>query len=177
MTARNLSTVTTDLIECYGNTAKNMINAYRVGSERVIGFVDQRWETALEKTGSKLKPEVRVNALSAQKKLTGYYAKGVNLTSDSADMVVSKVVELAGKGVNQVAANASRFEKSTGVTALNTLALAVVPAAEVVNQIAGKLEQRSGALANRFAGKKASVKVAAVKRVTPFKKARSRKAA
>lgn len=177
MTARNLSTVTTDLIECYGNTAKNMINAYRVGNERVIGFVDQRWETALEKTGSKLKPEVRVNALSAQKKLTGYYAKGVNMTSDSADIVVSKVVELAGKGVNQVAANASRFEKSTGVTALNTLALAVVPAAEVVNKIAGKLEQQTSVLANRLAGKKASVKVAAVKRVTPFKKARSRKAA
>ena len=52
MSTKNLSTVTTDLIETYGNTAKNVINAYRVGNERVIGMMDQRWESAVEPTRS-----------------------------------------------------------------------------------------------------------------------------
>ncbi len=172
MTAKNLSTVAVDLIEAYGNTAKNMIDAYRVGNQRVIGFVDQRWAGALENAGAKISDEVRANALSAQTKLCAYYIKGISLTTDGAQTLVTKAVELAGKGVRQVAANASQFEKRTGVTALNTLSLAVVPAAEAVNKLVGALEQKSSLLATKVAGNTTTVK-----RVTPFKKARSRKTA
>ena len=47
MSTKNLSSVATAVILSYGNTAINMINAYRVGGERVIGFVDQRFEAAV----------------------------------------------------------------------------------------------------------------------------------
>jgi hypothetical protein len=173
----SLATVTTELIASYGNTAKNVINAYRVGNERVVGFMDQRWENAVKQTGKRLSVEARDNALAAQKKLSGYYIKGITLTSDSADMAVNKAVELAGKGVQQVAANAARFQKSTGVTTLNKLAVVAVPAAQAVSKVAGKIEQQSDQLVNTVAGKTAKVKVASVKRVTPFKKARAAKAA
>jgi len=177
MPNRNLAAATTDLIESYGNTAKNVINAYRVGGERVIGFMDHRWERALEKTRSRLSAEVRVNALSAQKTLSGYYARGISLTTNGADALVSKAVELAAKGVQQVAANASQFEKKTGLTTLQTVAVAAVPAVDAVQKFASSIEQRSGRLVNQIAGRKAAVKVAAVKRVTPFKRARARKPA
>ena len=177
MSAQNLSAVTTDLIESYGNTAKNIINAYRVGNERAVGFMDQRWESALLKTGKRLTAEVRNNALSAQKKLGGYYIKGITLTSNGADTAVSKAVVLAAKGVQQVAANAAQFEKTTGVTTLAKLAVAAVPAAQAVSKVATKIEARSSQLVNTVAGKSASAKVAAVKRVSPFRKARAAKAA
>ena len=173
----SLATVTTALIASYGNTAKNVINAYRVGNERVVGFMDQRWENAVKQTGKRLSVEARDNALAAQKKLSGYYIKGITLTSDSADTAVNKAVELAGKGVQQVAANAARFQKSTGVTTLNKLAVVAVPAAQAVSKVAGKIEQQSDQLVNTVAGKTAKVKVASVKRDTPFKKARAAKAA
>lgn len=176
MTTKTLSTATTALIESYANTAKNVINAYRVGHERVIGFMDQRWESALHKTGRKLTAEVRGNALSAQKKFSALYTQGVTLTADGADTLVNKVVELAGKGVHQAAANADQFEKKTGVTTLHSLALVVVPAVNAAGKLVGKLEKQSSLLANRIAGQQAAVKVAAVKRVTPFRKARARKA-
>ncbi len=177
MTTQTLSTAATQLVESYGNTAKNVINAYRVGNERAIGFMDQRWESALHKTGKKLSAEVRGNALSAQKKLSACYTQGVTLASDSADTLVNKAVALAGKGIHQAAANASQFEKKTGVKALHTIAGAAVPAVAVVTKLASSLEKQSGLLANKLAGKKAAVKVAAVKRVTPFRKACARKAA
>ena len=177
MTTHTLSTAATHLIEAYGNTAKNVINAYRVGNERVIGFMDQRWESALHKTGRKLTAEARGNALSAQKKLSAYYTQGVTLASDSADTLVNKAIALAGKGIHQAAYSAGQFERKTGVKALHTMAVAAVPAVDAVNKLATSLEKQSGLLANKLAGKEAAVKVAAVKRVTPFRKARARKAA
>ena len=177
LTTRTLSTATTQLIASYGNTAKSVINAYRVGNERVIGFMDQRWESALQKNGKKLSAEVRGNALSAKKKISAYYSQGVTLASHGADTLVNKAVALAGKGIHRAAANAGQFEKKTGVKTLHTFAMAAVPAVDTFNQLATSLEKRSGLLADKLAGKQAKATVAAVKHVTPFRKARARKAA
>ena len=175
MSNKKLSTVTNELIESYGNTAKNVIKAYRVGNERAVVYVDQSWATAVQKAGTRLSAEVRGNALAAQKKITSFYAQGVTLTSDGADTAVNKAVELAGKGVEQVAANASRFEKAMGVTTLHTLAVAAVPAAEAVTKVAAKLEAQTGVLASKIAGAKA--KAAVAKRPAAKKAVRARKAA
>ncbi len=177
MTSKNLSTVTNELITSYGNTAKNVISAYRVGNARAVATMDQSWASAVGKAGSRLSAEVRDNALAAQKTISGYYAKGVSLTSDNAEIAVSKAVALAGKSVEQVAANASRFEKATGVTSLNTFAMAAVPAAQAVSKVAARIEAQSVALARKIAGTQAKVKVAAVKRTVAKKVARARKAA
>ena len=177
MPTKNLATATTELIACYGNTARNIVSAYRVGGERMIGLMDQRWKTALEKTGSRLKPEVRGNALSAQKKLSGYYARSISLTTGGADALIDKAVELAAKGVQQAAANAGRFEKKTGFSTLQVVATAAVPAIDAIQKIANKFEAQSSKLVNRISGKDVVATVAAVKRVAPFKKARARKAA
>jgi hypothetical protein len=177
-TTATLSTVTTDLLTTYGNTAKNVINAYRVGNERVVGFMDQRWERAVKQVGKRLSTVSRDNALAAQKKLSGYYIKGITLASDRADSAVNTAVELTGKGLQQVAANAVRFQKSTGVTTLNTLARVAVPAAMVVSKVASKLEQRSDQLVSAVSGNKVKAKVkATAKRVTAFRKARTAKVA
>lgn len=167
MAKQNLATVTNELIESYGNTAKNVISACRVGNERAIELVDQSFANALEVAGSRLSARARYNAMSTEKKITAYYAKSVGVTADNAVVVVDKAVELAGKGVAQVSANASRFEKSTGVNTLSTLAVAAVPAAVAVSKVAGTIEAKSGELVDKIAGKPAAKakKAAAPKRV------------
>ncbi|QDL55077.1 hypothetical protein [Rhodoferax aquaticus] len=177
MSAKNLSTVTNELIESYGNTAKNVINAYRVGNERAVGYADQAWANGVQKVGKRISADVRNNALSAQKKISALYVQGVTLTSDGADVAVNKAVALAGKGVAQVAANASRFEQATGLDTLSTLAVAAVPAAEAAISVAAKLEASSGALVNKISGKKAKVKVAMPKRPVAKKAAPAAKPA
>ena len=177
MTTSSLASVTTDLIESYGNTAKNVINACRVGNERVAGFMDQRWESAVMASGKRLTAEVRSNALAAQKKISGYYIRGIEISTQGADTAVTKTVEIAAKGVQQMAANAARFEKSTGVTALNKLAVAAVPAAQAVSKVATRIEKKSDALLSTVSGKKALAKAAVAKRVRAFRKARAAKAA
>ena len=171
MSTKALSNVTTDLITSYGNTAKNVINAYRAGGERVADFFEQRWERALEQSRSQLVPEVRNNAKHAQKILGSYYVKGLAFTTNGADTVVDQLVSFAGQGVQQVAANANRFEEKTGV-ALDRFTVAVAPVTTVVTKLASQIELKSGALADKIAGTATTAK-----RVSPFKKARAQKAA
>ena len=171
MSTKALSSVSTDLITSYGNTAKNVINAYRAGGERVADFFEQRWERALEQSRSQLVPEVRSNAKQAQKILGSYYVKGLAFTTNGADTVVDQLVSFAGQGVQQVAANANRFEEKTGV-ALDRFTVAVAPVTTVVTKLASQIELKSGELADKIAGTATTAK-----RVSPFKKARAQKAA
>ena len=171
MSTKALSSVTTDLITSYGNTAKNVINAYRAGGQRVANFVEQRWERALEQSRTQLVPEVRNNAKHAQKILGSYYVKGLAFTTNGADTVVDQLVSFAGQGVQQVAANANRFEEKTGV-ALDRFTVAVAPVTTVVTKLASQIELKSGELADKIAGTATTAK-----RVSPFKKARAQKAA
>jgi len=172
-----LTHVTAELIDSFGNTAHHLVNAYRVGGDRIIATLEKRWDAAFEQSRAQLTPEVRQNALAAQKLFGSYYVRGLTMATDGADMLVGKSLELAGKGLQQVAANAATFQEKTGVSTLNTVAQAVVPAAVMVRDLAGKVEQQSALLVQKIAGNDAQVADAPVKRETPFKKARARKAA
>ena len=169
MTSKKLATVTTELITSYGNTARNVIQACRVGNARITRYVDQRWASAVTKVGTQLSTEIRNNALAAQQKVSGYYSRSISLTTDSADVAVNKAVEYAGLGVSQVAANANRFEQATGVKALHVLAAAAVPAAVAVSGVASRIEAKSDQLVRSMAGTKPQAKRPAAKRVSASK--------
>jgi hypothetical protein len=167
MPAKNLSNVTCELITSYGNAARNVIQAYRVGNARIASYVDQRWASAVHKAGAQLSAEIRSNAVAAEQKVSAYYTRSVSLGSDGADMAVSKVVAIAGKGVTRAAANANRFDKATGFKSLHTLAAAAVPAVVAVSCVAARVEAKSDQLVRSIAGPKA--KRPAAKRIVARK--------
>ena len=166
MTAKNLSTVATDLIESYGNTAKNVIDAYRAGGERAVSLLEQRWNRAMKQSRSELTAETAKNASAAQIAFSAYYSRGLDLTTSGATLVVSQFVKALEQGVERVAANASAFEEKTGVTTLNTLAAVTAPGALALSKLASQIEQKSALLASKIAGD--DVKTASVKRKSAF---------
>lgn len=170
----NLSSATHDLIASYGNTAKHVVNAYRTGGERMVGFFEQRWELAMEKSSPQLTAEVRHNATAAQQAFGSYCTRGLTFTTDGADALIEKLVNLTMGGVQQVATQADKFEDKTGVKALTQLATVTVPAVVAVNRLVTQLEQKTEALVAKIAGD--SVVTPKPKRATAFKKARARKA-
>lgn len=170
-----LSTVTTQLITSYGNTANNVINAYRATGERVVDYLEQRWDSAFKASAAQLTPEVKQNAQAAYRLLGGYCAKGLNVTTDSASSAVNQLVKLAAQGVTQAATQAARLEEKTGLSALNQIAQVTVPAAQAVSRIATQLEQKSHDLVSKLSGCAAAENTD--KRTTPFKKARTRRTA
>jgi hypothetical protein len=156
MSIENLSTVASDLITSYGKTAVNVINAYRVGGERVIGYVDQRFESVVNRRALPLSTSVRGNLVTVQKRISGYYVKGIQLSSGGAQTVVNTVVDLAGKSVERIAANATSIDKASGTSALDTLSSVVLPGAHVVSKLADRIEQRATQVAQKIAGAQAS---------------------
>lgn len=173
MSAKNLSTVASDLIASYGNTANHLINAYRASGERVVSLLEQRWNQALKQSRSELTAETVKNASAAQLAFSVYYTKGLNLTTSGAQQVVGQLRKLAETGVERVAANASMFEEKTGVSALDTLAKATAPGALALSKLAAQIEQGTAHLAEKIAGNDAP----SVKRSTAFRQRRSPSAA
>lgn len=168
MKSTSLSTIAIDLVQSYGNTANNVIKASRVGGERISSYLEDRYMRALASTGKSLSQEARNNALATEKFINGYYLKGITLATDSASAVVGGMVKFTGLGMSQVAANASKFEDKTGMTALNTLAQAAVPAAIAVKKIAVQIEAKSADLVK--------VLTPESKVTSAFRKARARRA-
>jgi len=166
MSKKNLSNVATAVIESYGNTAINMINAYRVGGERVIGFVDQRFEAAVNTGAARLSDELRSNLIGTEKRISGYYAKGLQIGTERAESAVSTAIDLANKGVDRIAANAERFDQATNIGALEMINRVALPAAEAMSQVVVRIEEGSSQLAKKVAGKPAVVKAAAKKAKT-----------
>jgi hypothetical protein len=168
--SKNLSSVATAVIESYGNTAINMINAYRVGGERVIGFVDQRFEAAVNTGAARLSDELRSNLIDTEKRISGYYAKGLQFGTERAESVVSTAVELANKGVDRFAANAERFDQATKLGALDMINRVALPAATAMSEVVVRIEEGSSQLAKKVAGKAAVVK-AVTRKTKTVKKA------
>ncbi len=152
MTTKNLSTAANEVIADYGVINMNVINAYRFGGERVLGFVDQRFADAVNR-GTALSQELRTNVIDSQKRVSGFFVKGLQIGSDRAHSAVGVAVDLASKGVTLVATNADRLDRRTNMRALDKLNRAVMPAANVIVQMVERIEQGSGKLVQRVSGK------------------------
>ena len=160
MSSKNLYSVAAAVIESYGNTAVNLINAYRVGGERVIGFVDQRFASAVNTGAARLSDELRANLIGTEKRISSYYTRGLQFGSERADSAVSTAVEFASKGVDRLAANAERFEQATKLGAMPLFQRVALPAAEAVSQVVVRFEEGSSQLVKKVAGQPAVVKAA-----------------
>ena len=170
MSTKSLATVADSVIDAYGQTAKNMIQAYRVGGERMIDFADQRWDAAISAGAARLNDELRSNLLQARKRVSGYYTRGLHFGTDRAETAVSTAVDLAHKGVERIAANAERFDEATKLGALERINRVALPAASAVSKVASRIEQGSNQLLVRVAGKPAVVKSAVAKKKRVAKK-------
>jgi len=173
MSKKNLSTVATDVIDAYGITATNVINATRYGGERLIGFVDTRIASAVKRGESVYGKGIRSNLIDSQKRVSGYSVKGLHLGTEGAQRAVGVTVDLATQGVGFFAANAGRFDRAANLNALETLNRVAMPAAQLVSKMADRLEEGSTELVKRVAGKPLAAKAVATRKLS----ATTRKAA
>jgi hypothetical protein len=170
MSNKNLSTVATQVVQAYGITATNVINTTRFGGERVIGFVDQRFASVLNGSASALGKSTRASLIDNQQRVSGFYVKGLRLGTDRAQSAVGVAVDLATKGIDLVATNAKRIERSANVNALDTINRVAMPAATLLVTVAERLEEGSSELVKRVAGKAMPVKAVATRKLNAAKR-------
>ncbi len=166
MSTKNLSSVANDVITAYGITATNVINTYRFGGERIAGYVDSRFATAVNRGASLLRNDIRSNLIGNQQRVSGFYVKGVHFGTDRAQTAVGTAVDLATKGVSLVAQNADRLDRLANLNALGTLNRVVMPAAHIVSLVAERIEEGSSKLVIRVAGKPVPAKAVATRKLS-----------
>ena len=111
MSTKSLSTVANDLIESYGNTARNVIDACHAGGEHVVSQLEQRWNHALKQSRTELSAETMKNASAAQFAFSAYYIKGLMMTIQGVRQVVGQLVKAAEAGVTTL----TKFSKVTAL--------------------------------------------------------------
>jgi hypothetical protein len=83
---------------------------------------------------------------------------------------VGVAVDLATKGIDLVATNAKRIERSANVNALDTINRVAMPAATLLVTVAERLEEGSSELVKRVAGKAMPVKAVATRKLNAAKR-------
>jgi hypothetical protein len=152
MSVQQFSTVAYDVIVASGNTAKNVVHAYRAGGERVAGLLEQRWDRAFKESRAQLSAETAKNATAAKQLVGGYYAKGLTVTTDSATEVIAQLVKVLGGGVERTLAGVELVQAKTGLNTIDTLAQATLPGVVALSNLASTVEQQSATLVRKVAG-------------------------
>lgn len=165
MSNKNLSTVATQVIEASGMAATNVINTTRFGGERVIGYFDERFASAVTRGASSLGKSTRSSLIDNQQRMSGFYVKGLRLGTDRAQSAVGVAVDLATKGVSLVATNAKRLDRRVNLNALDKLTRVAMPAATLLSSVAERLEEGTTELVKRVAGKTMPAKAVATRKL------------
>jgi hypothetical protein len=170
MSNKNLSTVATQVIEASGMAATNVINTTRFGGERVIGYFDERFASAVTRGAASLGKSTRSSLIDNQQRMSGFYVKGLRLGTDRAQSAVGVAVDLATKGVSLVAINAKRLDSRVNLNALDKLTRVAMPAATLLSSVAERLEEGTTELVKRVAGKTMPAKALATRKLGASKR-------
>ena len=108
MDTSNFTNTATSLIANFGQAAHQAIGIYRDGGERLAQGAAQRWQAAFKEASPKLTPETRKNAKHAKDVVGRYYARGLALSADGAEVVVDTFVGAAITGVERMGAFAQQ---------------------------------------------------------------------
>ena len=104
MNQQQFTTVAKSAFANFGTAAHKAIDLYREGGERLAALADERWNTAFEQSKSQLDAETRKNAKHAKDVFAGYYARGLALSADGAQIVVDTFVGASIAGIERVGA-------------------------------------------------------------------------
>jgi hypothetical protein len=165
MSTKRLSTVATDVIATYGIVATNVINSYRFGGERLVGFFDERFAQAVNLGAPALSADLRSSLIGTQQRVSGVTVKGLLAGTDRAQGAVGTAVDLATKGVSLVASGARGLDQAAKLNALDTLERVVMPAAQIVVTLADRIEEGSSELVRRVSGKRVPAKAVATRKL------------
>ena len=170
MTTQTFSSVAINVVGQYNQAGKQLVRAYRAGSDRVVRNVNERFAAMLDARSLPLVTEtVKASLIDAQQVLAGFVSTGVSAGSDRADAGIDGIARGVKSGIEGLAEAGARVETAFNVQALDTVSTLTLPLAQVSLEIAHRVNKGSKTLVERVAGEEvevvAPVKAAAKKRV------------
>ncbi len=169
MTTQTFTSVALNVVGQYNQAGKQLVRAYRAGSDRVVRNVNERFASMLDTRSLPLVTEtVKASLIDAQQVLAGFVSTGMSAGSDRADAGIDGLARGVKSGIEGLAGAGARIETAFNVQALDTVGTLTLPLAQVSLEIAHQVVKGSKMLSERVAGEEiivAPVKAAAKKRV------------
>lgn len=176
MSATNLNSVAIDVIGQYGLAGKHLINAYRLGTQRVVAQINERYTTMIQSPSLPMvDASIRSSLLAAQQQMTGFFIGGVTRATEQADLTIDKITDGTTQGIKRLGGVGERFEAMVGTPVVGTLTSLNMPVAQLSLQIAGQVVEGSKRLVERVAGAEEAVEATVVTAATDAK-ARTKRA-
>jgi len=163
----NLNTIAIDVVGHYGQTAKNLLATYRVGTERAVSAFSSGYERLVEKQPLPwIDGDVKANLVGTQQRVVRLVVDSVARIAGRASSAVDSV---SGRTVQGIEAFSEQTAWAHDLMVVNAIRKINLPVAKLSLRIADRVDSASQRLSQRVAGStlakaKKSAKVA-VKRV------------
>ncbi len=147
-----LNTVAIDVVGQYGLAGKHVVNAYRLGTQRVVAQLNERYTSMLESPSLPMVSEsIRASMLSAHQQLSGFFVGGVNRATEQADLAIDRITDGTTQGIKRLGGMGERLESVVGTPVVDTMTKINMPAAQLSLQIAGQVVEGTKRLVERVA--------------------------
>ncbi len=165
MTANTLNAVAADVVGQYALAGKHLVQAYRLGTQRVVEQISERYSSMLNSTAMPMVDEsVRTSLLNAHQQMTGFFVGGVARATEQADLAIDRMTSTTTENLKRLGGVSERIEAVVGTPVVETLSKVNLPIAQLSLQIAGQAVETSKRLVETVAGSEdlASASVEAV---------------
>ena len=95
MTTDNIRATAQQWITAFDHGAHRAITGWRCGADRLGAAARQRWDTAFAESSPQLSQDTRKNASHLRDVVSGWYGRGVDLSTAGAERAVSALVQAA----------------------------------------------------------------------------------
>jgi hypothetical protein len=147
-----LNAVAIDVVGQYGLAGKHLVQAYRLGTQRVIDQINERYSSFVNSSALPMVQEsVRASLLSAHEQFTGFFVGGVARATEQADLAIDKITDGTTQGIKRLGGFGERIEAMVGSPVVDTLTKVNMPVAQLSLTIAGQVVENSKRLVERVA--------------------------
>lgn len=153
MTTQTLNAVALDVVGQYQVIGKNLVHAYRVGTERAALRINDGYGNVVKSSQIPMVGDsIRNSMVEAHRQFLGFIVDGVARISEQADVAIDRAAESTSEGIKRLGAFGDRVKTVVGAPAVDTLTTLNMPAAQLSLQIVGTVAEGTKRLAERVAG-------------------------
>lgn len=154
MNQTSLRTVTLKTIANYRQAAEAAVGAYRVGGQRLLTVISQRFDQAAKLSAGRFAPRLANLLHRANGNVASMAGKGLDMVSNGTE----RVIEVSSTGIttqfSRVAKLASGVDNGIFASSLNTVARISLPGAQAALVLSQKIADGADKLETAAAGKR-----------------------
>ncbi len=180
MTTTTLHAVALDVVGQYALAGKHFVQAYRLGTQRVVDQFNERYSSLVNGAAMPMvDASIRSNLLNAHQQASAFFVGGVARATEQADLAIDKITGGTTEGIKRLGGVGERLEVLVGKPVVESMTKVNLPIAQMSLTIANQVVEGSKRLVEQVAASQdlATASVDAVTAAAGVTKSRATRAA